>query len=168
VRSPEGRSIPTDPLWRQELQSLLEAGGLRSTGGGLAGSERVVAAVSDKQALLATTGACAVDMESHAVATIASDAGIPFLVVRAIADPADRVIPQAALEALRPDGQVRVAAVLGGVIRQPSQLIALLRLARESAVALTNLRRAAALGGPRLGYDQGARLSSVAALAPPR
>jgi adenosylhomocysteine nucleosidase len=150
IRSPDGRSMPTDPAWRERLNALFVAGGLRTTSGALAGSERIVATVADKRALLEATGAIAVDMESHEVAAVASAAGIPFVVIRAIADPYDRVIPQAALEMLRPDGRVRVHGVLGGVIRQPGQLIALLRLGRESAAALATLPRAALLAGPAL------------------
>ena len=156
VRSPEGRSVPTDPRWRERLRIRLEGGGLLPRGDALAGSERVVATVSEKRALLETTGALAVDMESHAVAAVAREAGVPFVILRALADPYDRVIPQAALETLKPDGRVRVSAVLGGVIREPRQLLALMRLARYTAAALATLRRAAALVGPDLGYDQGA------------
>jgi adenosylhomocysteine nucleosidase len=150
VRAPDGLSVPTDPRWRERLAALFERGGLRARGGAIAGSERIVATVADKRALLEATGASAVDMESHEVAAVASTAGIPFLVIRAIADPQERVIPQAALEVLRPDGRVRLASVLGGVIREPRQLIALLRLGRDSAAALATLRRGALLVGAGL------------------
>lgn len=156
IRTPQGLAIPTDPRWRERLRSRLEKGGLRPAGGALAGCARIVATTRDKQALFEATGVVAVDMESHEVAAIAGAGGIPFLVIRAIADPHDRVIPQAAREALRPDGQVRVLATLGGVIREPGQLIALFRLGRESAAALATLRRVVALGGRDLGFDRGA------------
>jgi adenosylhomocysteine nucleosidase len=155
VRLPEGQSIATDSAWRQRLSSRLEAGGVPPVRGALAGSERVVATPSDKRMLFGTTGARAVDMESHRVAQVARSAGIPFVVIRAIADPADRVIPQPALEALRPDGRIRIPAVLGGMIRQPGVLIALVRLGRDTATALTTLRRAAVLSGALLACDRG-------------
>jgi hopanoid-associated phosphorylase len=151
VLSPAGRSVPTDPGWRARIGSLLEKGGLQAQGGALVGSERIVTTAAAKQMLRETTGALAVDMESHAVAAVAHERAVPFVVIRAIADPHDRVIPQAALETLRPDGRVRVAAVLGGVIREPGQLIALLRLGLETAAALATLRRAALLAGEALG-----------------
>ena len=154
VRLPEGSSFLADPPWRERLKVLFEKGELRPRGGALVGSEQVVATPAHKHKLRETTGALAVDMESHEVAAIADAARIPFVVVRAIADPYDRVVPQAAFEALRPDGRVRVLAVLGGVIREPGQLLALMRLGRESAAGLATLRRAAALAGPDLGYDR--------------
>jgi adenosylhomocysteine nucleosidase len=153
VISPDGRLTPTDVGWRERLKLRLETGGLRAEGGWLAGSERVVATVGDKRALCALTGAAAVDMESHEVAAVAAATDRPFVVIRAIADPHDRVIPQAALETLRPDGRVRLRATLGGLFRQPGQLLALLRLGRDTAVALATLRRVAAVAGPRLGFQ---------------
>ena len=39
------------------------------------------------------------------------------------------------------------------LIRQPGELRALLRLGLDSARGLATLRRAAALAGPRLGFD---------------
>jgi hopanoid-associated phosphorylase len=141
-----------DPIWRERVRACLAGGGLEVRSGALVGSERIVARASEKRALFEATGAEAVDMESHEVAAVAAAAGIPFLVLRALADPHDQVVPQVAREALRPDGRVRLRGILGGLIRQPSEIVALLRLARESARGLTSLRRAAGLAGPALGF----------------
>jgi adenosylhomocysteine nucleosidase len=146
-------SWPVDPLWRERVRALLAAAGLEPRPGRLVGSEHVIATIGDKRALLEATGAVAVDMESHEVAAVATAAGLPFLVIRALADPYDQVIPQVAREALRPDGRVRLRAITGSLIRQRGTLIALLGLARESAAALATLRRAAAVAGPRLGFQ---------------
>jgi hopanoid-associated phosphorylase len=153
VISPDRRSTPTDAGWRERVHARLTAGGLEPRAGAVLGSESIVATASDKQALFEASGARTVDMESHEVAAIATAAGLPFLVVRALADPHDRVIPQVAREALRPDGRVRLRATLGGLIRQPNALIALLRLGRDGAAALATLRRAAAAAGPRFSFD---------------
>ena len=111
-----------------------------------------MATAADKRALFEATGAQAVDMESHEVAAVAAAAGLPFLVIRALADPYDQVIPQVAREALRPDGRVRLQAMLGGLFRERGGAIALVRLARQSVQGLLCLRRAAALAGPGLGF----------------
>jgi adenosylhomocysteine nucleosidase len=142
-----------DPIWRQRIHARLAAGGLEPRAVILVGSDHVVATASDKRALFEATGGQAVDMESHQVAAIASGAGLPFLVVRGLADPYDQVVPQIAREALRPDGRIRLRATLGGLIRQPGELMALLRLGRQSARGLASLRRAAALAGPEFGLD---------------
>jgi hopanoid-associated phosphorylase len=150
VCTPDGGSASIDRAWRERLDARLASRGLRAMGGPLAGSEHVVASPAEKQALRAATGAMAVDMESHAVAAVAGARGLPFLILRAVADPVDRAIPQTAIESLRPDGKIRALAVLGGIIRQPAQLLALLRLARDTTAAIRTLRRAAVAAGPAL------------------
>jgi hopanoid-associated phosphorylase len=152
VRGAGLRSWSVDPIWRERVRAGLAAGGLEVRSGALLGSERIVASASEKRALFEATGAEAVDMESHEVAAVAAAAGMPFLVLRALADPHGQVVPQVAREALRPDGLVRLRATLGGLIRQPGEVVALLRLARQSMRALTSLRRAASLAGAGLGF----------------
>jgi adenosylhomocysteine nucleosidase len=147
-------SWSVDRIWRERVHARLASGGLEPKTGALLGSERIVATASDKQALLEATGARAVDTESHEVAAVAGAAGLPFLALRAVADPYDQVIPQVAREALRPDGRVRIRATFGGLLRQPGELITLFRLGRDSAAALASLRRAASLTRPRLGFGQ--------------
>jgi adenosylhomocysteine nucleosidase len=147
-------SWSVDPIWREQVRARLAAGDLAANPGALVGSRRIVATASDKRALFEATGAVAVDMESHAGAAVAAAAGLPFLVLRALTDPHDQVVPQVAREALRPDGRVRLQATLGGLIRQPGELMALLRLARQSARGLASLRRASALAGAGLGFHR--------------
>jgi len=144
---PDGRRLAVDADWRRRLVAVVGGGG-----GTLAGSERLVASAAAKAALHAATGACAVDMESHVVAGAAAAAGLPFVLVRAIADPSGRAIPPSARHALGADGEVRPAAVLAGLLRRPQDLAALLRLGRDSARAFATLRRVAALAGPDLAF----------------
>jgi adenosylhomocysteine nucleosidase len=152
VCSAGSKSWSVDPVWRERVHARLARGGFEAKAGALLGSERIVATVLEKRALFEAVGALAVDMESHAVAAAAAEAKIPFLVLRAVADPAGQVVPQVAREALRPDGRIRVRATFGGLLRQPGELIALLRLARQSALALVFLRRGGRVAGPRLGF----------------
>ena len=152
VRSTGPASWPVDPVWRERVQARLAAGGIQPNAGAVVGSDRILATAADKCTLFEALGALAVDMESHAVAAVATDAGVPFLVLRALADPFDQAVPQVAREALRPDGRIRIRATYGGLLRQPGQLIELFSLARQSALALVALRRGARFAGPRLGF----------------
>jgi adenosylhomocysteine nucleosidase len=152
VRSAGSESWSVDPVWRERVCTRLARGGFEPKAGALVGSDRIVSTASDKRALFDASGAQAVDMESHEVATVAAASGLPFLVIRALADPHDQVIPQVAREALRPDGRIRVQATFGGLLRRPSELIALFRLARQSVLALVCLRRGVRIAGPRLGF----------------
>jgi len=113
----------------------------------IAGVDAPVADATSKNALFAATGAAAVDMESAIVAQAAQRHGLPFAILRVIADPAHRPLPTAALVAMRADGEVDVAAVLAELIRSPGQLPALARLALDSRAAFSALVRARALLG---------------------
>ncbi|HQT80308.1 MAG TPA: hypothetical protein PLD10_24990 [Rhodopila sp.] len=109
----------------------------------LAGSA-VVSGKAEKAALHHATGAHAVDLESGAVAQVAAQRGVPFAVIRAICDPAERTLPPAALVALDAKGGVGPLRVLASVLRQPSQIPDLLRLARDAAAARAALVRVVA------------------------
>jgi adenosylhomocysteine nucleosidase len=98
--------------------------------------------VADKSRAWKETGALAVDLESAVVARIASEAGIPFLVARTIADTAFRELPPAALIPLSEAGTPNLARVLGSVLRRPRQIGTLIGLALETRMALL------ALAGP--------------------
>jgi adenosylhomocysteine nucleosidase len=100
----------------------------------LAGSD-VVATAAEKQRLFASRQAHAVDLESGAVAQTAIAHGLPFLVVRAICDPAERDLSPAALIALDPDGRIGLANILRSVLGRPRQIPGLLALARDAARA---------------------------------
>lgn len=87
-------------------------------------------------------GALAIDMESHRVAEAAALAGVPFVVCRAIADPATRAVPAAALAAMAGDGSIDVAAMLRQLLRAPAELLSLPALARDAGQARRALRHA--------------------------
>ena len=99
----------------------------------------------------AQQGAVAVDMESHIAAADAARRGIPFAVLRAISDPADRDLPPLAGTAMRPDGSVDIMGVVAGLARDPRQLPALLRTGRDANAAFRTLRRVRGLLGPLFG-----------------
>lgn len=101
----------------------------------------IVADPTAKAALNQETGADAVDLESGVMAEIAAEAGLPFAVVRAICDPADRSMPPAAMVSVTPLGTVSPLRVLASVVRHPHQIGGLIRLARDAAAARASLMR---------------------------
>ena len=104
-------------------------------------SERVVATAADKARLFARTGCAVLDMESGALARAALAERQPFAVLRAICDPAARSLPPAALLAIAGDGRVEIGRVLRSIMARPTQIPALLELARDSHRAKTALAR---------------------------
>ena len=111
--------------------------------GDIAGSETIIATAAAKSALRAASGAVAVDMESAAVARLAREAGIPFAVVRAVSDPAQRALPMAARAGFGADGVADIGAVLQALLRRPYELPALIRTAIEAEAGFSALKRAA-------------------------
>jgi adenosylhomocysteine nucleosidase len=128
-----GRRIATDPALCDVL------GG--ATPHMLLAGEQVVAKPAEKQAFWRTTGCAAVDLESGPVGEVATDENLPFAVLRAVCDPAHRVIPPAALISLGASGALALGPLLASLASHPGQLVALLTLARDAAHARRALLR---------------------------
>jgi len=122
---------------------LAVALGLAADERDLHGAQRVVGAIEAKAALFRHTGAVAVDLESGYVAAAAARRGRPFIVLRAIADPAGFALPPAAAAGLDEAGNVAFAPVLRALLRAPWQLGDLVRIAIYTRRALAALSRAA-------------------------
>ena len=134
------RSWRANARFQEEISDLARRIGAAE--GPVLGARELLASEDDKARAWRDTGALAVDMESAIVARAAEAAGIPFAVLRTIADPATRALPPAALIPLLQDGTPALARVLGEVLRRPRQIGALFGLARETRQALL------ALAGP--------------------
>lgn len=127
------------------------------------GVEAAVLSPHAKAALRGETGAAAVDMESHVAAAFAEAHGLPFCAVRVVCDPADRALPAAIAQALKPDGEPDILAVLAALARRRATVSGLVRLARDSSAAFAALGRCRALLGVGLGVpDLGELLRDVA------
>jgi adenosylhomocysteine nucleosidase len=99
-----------------------------------AGSQ-IVADAASKRILYTETHSQAVDLESGAVANVAAANDLPFVVVRAICDPAGRNLPPAALIALDAQGGIGFTGIFRSILRHPGQIPDLLALARDAALA---------------------------------
>jgi adenosylhomocysteine nucleosidase len=134
----------TDAAWSSSLVETIPG----ATYAPILGVDAPVAEPAMKRELHKTTGACAVDMESHVVVRLAAAHGLAFAAVRVIIDPADRAIPPAALLGMRQDGTANAWAVLRDLIARPSQLSLLIRVAVDSFAARAELLRVRRLLGP--------------------
>ncbi len=114
----------------------------------LLGASQLAATATEKRWLRETTGADAVDLESGAVARVATEAGLPFAVLRAVCDPAEQDLPPAALVALDGKGAIGLVRVLASLAARPAQLPALLALARQATAARASLLRAVTAARP--------------------
>ena len=130
------KRVPVDTEWLDALRSCLPD----AVQGMLAGVDQPVLDVADKACLWQSSGACAVDMESHLVAQIAQRYGLPFAACRVVIDPAQRSLPPAATAGLRADGTTAMIPILRSLAARPGQLPALLRLTADAIAARRSLR----------------------------
>jgi len=144
----ERERIATDDVWSARMLAALPDA-RRET---VLGSSQAVGVVDEKAALHRETGAAIVDMESHVVARIAVARGLPFAVLRVIADSAEQSLPPAAVNGMKPDGTPDIGAVLKSLASQPKQLPDLMRTAFAARRAMAGLLRCHRLLGPGLGF----------------
>jgi adenosylhomocysteine nucleosidase len=130
-----GRLLPCDAALTWSL-------GARRVPRVLAG-DAIVATARDKARLFAESGAAAVDLESGAVAELATEAGVAFAVLRAICDGADRNLPRAAVEGLDAAGRIAPLKLIAALLRDPGQISGLIALGRDAARARSALLKAA-------------------------
>lgn len=116
----------------------------------------VVRTPAEKAILFRETGAIGVDMESAAVAAVAQEAGIPFMAVRAVADAMDTTIPKSTLNAFDEFGRLRFLKLIQGLAGHPTELFALVRIARKYRAAQRTLAAVARLAGKDLLVPRGA------------
>jgi adenosylhomocysteine nucleosidase len=130
-----------EEAWCRRLAEMARA--LGASNALVLGADAILACHADKTRAQRRFGASVVDLESDIVACAAAEAGIPFAVLRAIADPVERDIPPAALIPLAASGAPDFIRIFAVALRRPRQVGALVGLARETRQALAGLERAA-------------------------
>jgi adenosylhomocysteine nucleosidase len=134
-------ALRTDEAVTTSLAQRLGGAGARVVVERLAASDAPVLTVPAKAELRRATGAAAVDMESLIAGQFALEQRAPFAILRAVADPAERDLSPLVLKAVDSDGGVDAVAVVGALIRSPSQFAGLRALAVDSGAAFRALKR---------------------------
>jgi adenosylhomocysteine nucleosidase len=134
-----GETLECDDGLKTRLMARLEPG--QPLLAPIAGVDLPVLKPDAKAALHASTGAAAVDMESHLAAAYAARHALPFAAIRVISDSAAHVLPPVAALAMKPDGGIAIGRVVAGLLRHPGQVPALLATARDAGTAFKALRR---------------------------
>ncbi len=97
--------------------------------------DRIVRTAAEKQSLAEATGAAIVDMETLAVAKLASEAGLPCYAVRVVSDAAGDELPADLGRLIEPQSAARKAgAVLGMLGRRPRAAFDLWKLWERAVV----------------------------------
>ncbi|MDO9164459.1 MAG: phosphorylase [Methylococcaceae bacterium] len=134
--------LATDRQWLKSSQQTLQQH-LTIQSGGLAESKTLVASGNEKSQLHKKTGAIAVDMESIAVAKVAMHYQIPFLAIRAIADPTSMDLPKAISAALNKQGDIDLSKLLLFILCHPNEIPGLIKLGLHFQAAKNTLKQVA-------------------------
>ncbi len=137
----------TDATWSRKLLGKI-AGAIHAP---ILGVDVPIADPAEKRELYKTTGAVAVDMESHMVARVAAVHDLAFAAARVVVDPAHRTVPPAALINMRPDGRANIWAVMRNLMMRPSQLSPMARIAADAYTARAAMNRVRRRLGPHFG-----------------
>ena len=125
--------------WQQQLYGQLSAR-FPITERPLIATDRVLTRPAQKRRLFAESGAVAADMESAELALLAREAGVPFVVLRAIADSVDTIFPDWIVDRIDGFGRVRIASMLLLLIMHPAAWPGVAGLARDFRTATNALK----------------------------
>ena len=142
----DAETFPTDPRWMERVAAALPG----AARGRFAWARQPVATAKEKAETRERTGAVAVDLESYVAGRFARKYAVPFAIVRAVSDAADRTLPHAAQVGLGSDGRPALGAVLASLRDNPWQIGGLVRTALEAEDGFHALERARRALGPRL------------------
>ena len=126
------KSIPSH---RELLSTAVDCGARQIER--MATSKSLVVRAEEKRKL--ARQAQAVEMESYTILAEAARCGVPAVAIRAISDSVDFEMPFDFEHACDAQGQIRVMSVLSEVLRRPTSLPNLLKLARDSRFASRRL-----------------------------
>lgn len=101
-----------------------------------------LATPAEKRWRFEASQALAVDMENEPTRRWATGRNLPWLGLRVISDAADEILEPQLLRLIDPRGQVRWMRLARALVGRPQRLGPLLRLARNSRLAATNLANA--------------------------
>lgn len=134
-----GIPMEMDADLSKKIQQRLSAS-MRVYVGAILETSSPVTLSKDKIQLHKKTGALAIDMETVACARVAKSHGLPFLAIRAIADPVDMDLPEAINHALDEQGNIKLIKLLAFLVLHPAQLPSLIKLGLHFNAAKKNLK----------------------------
>ncbi|MEI6708756.1 MAG: phosphorylase [Methylococcales bacterium] len=140
----DGVTLTVNADWHHHVKSVLSKlaceSGFALRCGDLLESKSLVSTSHDKQQLHQQTRAIALDMESVAIAKVAQYHALPFLAIRAIADPVTMDLPKAVSHALNKQGDVQLGKLLKYLLWHPSESKGLLILGQQFNAAKHTLK----------------------------
>lgn len=132
-------SVPCDPGLQEVAMAVIRRAGHRHHLGPILTIDRIVLTAQEKRALVAGSGAIAVDMESAAIAAAASACSVPFLAIRGVLDPVHEELGIAFDQFLDSRGEPKPLPLIRYLLTHPLALPHLLRLGRRTRAVCARL-----------------------------
>lgn len=142
ILTEDNQQLETRRDWTKKIINTLEQA-IRCYDGWLFESRSVIHLAQDKMQQHQKTQALAVDMESAALARVAQQAGIPFVAIRSIVDPADLDLPRAISHAMTEKGVISITKLLLYLACHPTELPHLIQLGLHFNSASKTLKHVA-------------------------
>lgn len=136
----DGQLYHVNQDWHKALTNKLNHPGVYS-GGMLVSTHVVQQEARLKSELHQATQAMAVDMESAAVARVALNSNMPFVVIRSIFDTISMRIPASSTNATDQYGNVSIPKLISGLMKNPVELLQYPKLINSYAKAKAGLQR---------------------------
>lgn len=134
----DGLEMPVNATWHQHAKNVLGSE-VAAYKGALFNSNTVVSTAQAKQEIFIKTGAIALDMESGAIAQVAQYYALPFLAIRAIADPSTMDLPNAVLKALNENGEIEISKIIASLVFNPKEIPHIIQLGQYFQLAKKTL-----------------------------
>ena len=132
-------TLTPDPDMLTSARLTAEVAGVDAAPGLLVSLPSIARTANMKSWIGNRLGAKAVDLESHAVCSVASEAGIPFLVARAVIDAVEFDLPRFVTDIPGGSSDGRVWPAIRYVARRPWQLPTMIDLRDAARAARANL-----------------------------
>ena len=135
----------THSAWFDAVVNDLQVADIDFIKGTVIGVDDPLLHTRSKELLFSRTGAVAVDMESHSVMRVARHRGIPWIVIRAVADKATDNLPAITTTIVEKSGRINIETLIREQLRNPKLIYSFVKLWWISRRAFECLRRVAVL-----------------------
>ncbi len=140
ISSLDGQIYTTDANLNRQINACLTDSLISVNCGLLTEAKEVLGSVQQKSDVHQSTGARAIDMESAAIAKVASKANLSFVAIRAIVDESNMIIPACVLKTTDIYGRPDFFHLLIELLLSPGQIRPLYQLSRAMKQAMNTLK----------------------------
>lgn len=134
VEEKSGTILPAEEGLLKRAKELCEKGSISYQIGGVVTVEKVIHLPHEKADMGVTNRSIAIDMEGAVVARVASERKIPWLVVKAVLDPMEMVVPSLE-DCVEETGEANPMKLMEHVLRTPKDLMQLPALQYQASQA---------------------------------